>query len=270
MAKIHHAFFDVSYFETLAGQNTPVHLVDPRAKVLTTLLFILMVVSFDKYAISGLLPFFVFPAVMITIGDLPLSYLLKKLFLVAPFAFFIGIFNPFLDKQTVLQFGAFAITGGWISFTSILLRFTLTVGAALILIATTGFREICLALEKFKIPRIFVLQLLFLYRYIFILIEEASRLVRARRLRTFNGRGMTIHVASSLIGHLLLRTINRARRIHLAMLCRGFDGEIRLMRDLKIQKGDYLFAGGWLLAFLIMRFIDIPALFGDLVMGLYP
>ena len=73
---------------------------------------------------------------------------------------------------------------GWISFASILLRFTLTVTAALTLIATTSFTGICMALEKMGCPRVFALQLLFLYRYLFVLVDEASRLIRARALRT--------------------------------------------------------------------------------------
>ena len=94
--------------------------------------------------------------------------------------------------------------------------------------------------------------------------------MRARALRTFNGRGLGIKVASSLIGHLLLRTINRARRIHLAMLCRGFDGEIRLMRVLQLSKQDYLFMGVWIFAFVVLRFVDLPALLGNLIVGANP
>ena len=53
-------------------------------------------------------------------------------------------------------------------------------------------------------------QLLFLYRYLFVLIDEASRMARARAMRSFDGRGMGMKVFSYLIGQLLLRTIDRA------------------------------------------------------------
>ncbi len=103
-----------------------------------------------------------FPAFLIGIADLPFKYLLRKLILVSPFVLFIGIFNPFFDQDILLQIGTLRVSGGWISLISILLRFMLTVGAALLLIATTGFPAICMALEKLGTPRIFTVQLLML------------------------------------------------------------------------------------------------------------
>jgi cobalt/nickel transport system permease protein len=148
-----------------------------------------------------------------------------------------------------------------------MLRFVLTVSAALILIATTGFNAVCLALEKMGTPRSFVVQLLFLYRYIFVLTDEASRMVRARSLRAFGGNGMGIRVFSSMIGHLLLRTMDRAQRIHLAMLCRGFDGEIRIARPLEFTGRDALFCLGWCGLFVLMRLYNLPELIGNAATG---
>jgi cobalt/nickel transport system permease protein len=105
-----------------------------------------------------------------------------------------------------------------------MIRFTLTVSGALVLIASTGFNSVCMAVEKMGAPRSFAVQLLFLYRYIFVLADEASRMVRARALRTFGRGGTGMRVFTSMIGQLLLRTLDRAQRIHLAMRCRGFDG----------------------------------------------
>ena len=79
---------------------------------------------------------------------------------------------------------------------------------------------------------------------------------------------MGIRVFSSLVGQLLLRTLDRARRIHLAMLCRGFDGEVRLVRPLKFTKWELAYTLGWSGLFALMRLYDIPQLVGNLVMGL--
>ena len=260
--------FDISYLDIISSRDTSIHRLDPRAKLLTTLAFIVVVVSFSKYAITGLVPFVIYPVVVIALGDLPLGYLLRKILLAAPFAFFIGVFNPFFDREILMHLGPVAISGGWLSFISIMIRFFLTVTAALLLISTTGFNGVCLALEKLGAPRAFVVQLLFLYRYLFVLGDEATRLTRARSLRSFEGRGMGIRVFSSLVGQLLLRTLDRARRIHLAMLCRGFDGEVRLVRPLKFTKWDLAYTLGWSGLFALMRLYDIPQLVGNLVMGL--
>jgi cobalt/nickel transport system permease protein len=233
-------------------------------KLLTTLVFIMAVVSFGKYEITGLIPFIIYPVALIAVGNLPPGYLARKILLAAPFAFFIGIFNPLLDRTILVHLGPVAISGGWVSFASIMIRFTLTVSAALILIASTGLNAVCLALDKLGAPRSFVMQLLFLYRYIFVLTDEALRLVRARALRSFQGRGMGLKVFSYMIGQLLLRTLDRARRIHQAMLSRGFDGRIHLLRPLHLRGRDAAFLLGWSTLFVLMRCYNIPHLLGNL------
>jgi cobalt/nickel transport system permease protein len=262
MAKIESAFFDIGYMDTLSAQETPLHQLDPRAKLFTTLIFTVAVVSFGKYEISAFFPFFIYPVALIAMGNIPVGFLLKKLLIVAPFAFLIGIFNPIMDREILMQLGPVGISGGWVSFFSILIRFALTVGAALVLVASTGFNAVCLALEKMGAPRVFTVQLLFMYRYLYVLIDEALRMARARSLRSFNGEGMGLKVFGSLAGHLLMRTLDRAQRIHLAMYCRGFDGEIRLMRPLKAGRAEIIYVTTWSAFFVLMRRYDVPQIMG--------
>jgi cobalt/nickel transport system permease protein len=263
--KLESPYLDIGYLDLLARQKSFVHQLDPRAKLLTTLLFIASVVSFGKYSVTGLIPFVIYPLSLIALGNLPPGYLFKKVLIAVPFAFFVGIFNPVFDQEVMVRIGSLGISGGWVSFASIMIRFFLTVSAALIMIASTGFDEICLAMRKMGVPASLSTQLLFLYRYLFVLIDEASRMARARAMRSFNGRGMGLKVFSFLIGQLLLRTIDRASRIHLAMLCRGFDGELRLVRSFRLIGRDVAFFVGWSTLFVVMRLYDVPQLIGNLV-----
>ncbi|MDW7711763.1 MAG: cobalt ECF transporter T component CbiQ [Deferrisomatales bacterium] len=269
MAPIDASFFDIGRLDRLARQDTPVHRLDPRVKLLTTLAFLVSVVSFGKYEVSALLPFFLYPIALGSAGRIPFGYVGKRLLAVAPFALLVGIFNPFLDRETLLHLGSFEVSGGWVSFLSIQLRFTLTVGTALILIATTSFQGLCGALQRLGTPQVLTVQLLFLYRYLFVLGEEALRLVRARALRSFGRRGTGMRVYGSLVGHLLLRTLDRAQRIHLAMRCRGFTGEIRGLGRLRLGLPEAAFAGGWCAAFVALRLVNVPHLLGSLVEGLW-
>lgn len=269
MEKIDRHFFDISYMDTLSSQQTPIHKLDPRTKLVTTLAFITTVVSFGKYEISSLTPFFVFPLVLCAMGNVPLAYLLKKLALVSPFAIFIGIFNPLLDRDILIHLSGIGISGGWVSFASILIRFALTAGAAFTLIAVTGFNAVCMALQKLGTPKVFVVQLMVLHRYMFVLVNEASRMVRARSLRSFNSDRSGMKSYGPLLGHLLLRTVDRAQRIHLAMCCRGFDGQIRIMRPLRIGPTDIVFIFGWSALFIFMRFYNAPLLMGSAIMGFF-
>jgi cobalt/nickel transport system permease protein len=263
--KLESSYLDIGYLDLLARQKSFIHQLDPRAKILTTLVFIASVISFGKYSVTGLIPFVIYPLSLMALGNLPPGYLLKKILIAAPFALFVGIFNPVFDQGVVVRIGNVGISGGWISFASIMIRFFLTVSAALLLIASTGFDEMCLALRKMGMPASLSAQLLFLYRYLFVLIDEASRMTRARAMRSFNGRGMGMKVFSYLIGQLLLRTIDRARRIHLGMLCRGFDGELRLVRAFRFNGRDVAFFIGWSTLFILMRRYDVPQLIGNLV-----
>ncbi|MFA5905765.1 MAG: cobalt ECF transporter T component CbiQ [Desulfobacula sp.] len=269
MAGIENQLFDIRTMDTLASGTSGLHRLDPRAKLITTLIYVVMVVSLGKYEISMMMTFILYPVVMVVGADLPVFYLLKKILLVSPFAILIGIFNPLMDTAPLVQIGSLSLSGGWISFFSILLRFALTVGAALILICLTGFNTVCMALEKLKVPTPFVVQLLFLYRYLFVLIEEASRMIRARSLRTFNTGGLRFNVFVPLLGQLLLRTLDRAQRIHLAMLCRGFDGHIRVSRPMHFGHKDLLFVLSWSLFFILARGYNLPVILGSIIEGFF-
>lgn len=268
MSALGTALFEIGSLDQLAMQDTFLHRLDPRAKLITTLGFILIVVSFDRYAVAPLLPLLFYPLTLFVFGNLPFRYLARKILLVSPFAVLIGIFNPFLDTTPLVflttPFGQYTLSGGWVSFLSILIRFVLTVSVALMLVATTGFTTLCAALDRLGVPRMFVVQLLFLYRYIFVLTEEGLRMTRARRLRSFDRRGMGPRVFGYMLGQLLLRTVDRARNIHRAMLCRGFDGEIRIVRTLTLHRADVVYTLGWLAFFGLARMVNLPLLLGEL------
>jgi cobalt/nickel transport system permease protein len=233
--------YEADRLDRIAYGDSPLHRLDPRAKILATLAFILAVVSQPKYELFGLAPFILFPLLTIVIGEIPGRLIFRRVLLVSPFALLIGAFNPFLDRQVFHHLWGFDISGGWISFSSILVRFALTVSAALALIATTSFPSLCQGLTAMRVPRTFVVQLLFLYRYLFLLAEEGSRILRARELRARGWRGRTPRVAVSIVGTLFLRTLDRAERIYQAMSARGYDGNIRQLRRLSFTVTDGVF-----------------------------
>jgi cobalt/nickel transport system permease protein len=108
-------------------------------------------------------------------------------------------------------------------------------------------------------------QLSFTYRYLFVLADEAVRMVRAHALRSPDRPQPALRVAGSLLGLLLLRTLDRARRVHAAMLCRGFDGELRRLERARLRGRDLAFAAIWCGFFALARTYDLPRLLGALV-----
>lgn len=252
--------------DALARLDSPVHRLDPRAKILATLAFIVTVMSFDRHAIGGVLPFALFPAVLFGLSGLPARPILTALAAASPFALLVGLFNPLFERQTALVVSGLEVSAGWISFASILIRAALTVSAAAVLVATTGMHRTAMALERLGVPRVFVLQLLFVYRYLFVLGEEAASIARAVRLRSF-GKKTGIGLFGRLAGSLLLRTLDRAVRIHRAMVARGFDGTVRFLGELRLRSADLAFCGVALAFFALARAFDLSLLLGRLLTG---
>lgn len=266
MARTDAVIADLQALERLALEDSLLHRLDPRAKLLTTLIFVACVASFGKYEISALVPFAIFPVALVAGGNLPLRPIIKRIILLLPFPIMVGIFNPLIDREIMVQLGPLAISGGWVSLASIFLRSLLTLGAALVLVSVTGFPAICAALERFFVPRVFVVQLLFLHRYLFVLAEEGGRMARSREFRSFGNKGMGMRATASLLGNLLLRTWDRAGRIHHAMLCRGFSGEFPVRRAFRFGVPDLLFTCGWSVIFMLLRMGNLSRMVGGLLM----
>ncbi|MDO9228766.1 MAG: cobalt ECF transporter T component CbiQ [Syntrophales bacterium] len=262
-------YFDIGRLDRLSYRDTCVHHLDPRAKVIATMLFLITVISFPKYEVVALAPFFLFPVLLMTLGEIPVRFIVKKVIAVSPFAIFIGIFNPFLDIRPVAVILGVPISGGWLSFLSIILKFALTVSAALLLIATTSFPGVCHALRRLGFPALFVSQLLFLYRYLFVLMEEAMRIIRAREMRSFGSRGTGVKVFVRLIGILFLRAVDRAERIYYAMLSRGFQGDIPDLKRSRIAFRDLGFMAMTIAFLAVFRFFPITERIGRVAQELF-
>ncbi len=262
-------WMDVGSMDELGRMDSPMHRLDARAKALVTMVFIVVVMSYDRYAVSALTPLALFPAVLLAIARLPLRNVARKVAVAAPFAILVGLFNPWLDREPVLSVGSCVITGGWLSFTSILLRFLLTVSAALILVACTGMYRLGAGLEQLGVPRVFVTQLLMLHRYLFVVADEGARMVRSVRVRAPGAAALTLRVYGSLVGHLLLRSLDRADRVHRAMVARGFCGEVRTLEPARFRINDVWFVLGWLTFFALARAYNLSGLLGRVWSGVW-
>lgn len=278
-------WIEVGRMDELGRMDTPVHRIDARVKSVTTIIFIIIVMSFPRYAVSALTQFLFYPLMLILLGRIPLGFIFRKILIAAPFALVIGIFNPFFDRQAAVIIGPWVISGGWLSFASIMLRFVLTVGAALTLVACTGMNRLGASLEQMGLPRIFVVQLLLLYRYLFVITDEGTRMMRSLELRSAGLPTPGLRVYGALAGHLLLRSMARAERVYRAMIARGFStggprfagalrrgesagggsGAIMVMRRTSLQWTDWAFLIGWTAFFVAARAWNLADWIGSLL-----
>jgi cobalt/nickel transport system permease protein len=260
-------YSDVGRMDELGRMDSPVHRLDARVKALTTAAFLVAVMSFPRYEVSALLPFVLYPVTLMAVGGIPLGCIVRKLLLAAPFALAVGIFNPLLDRQAVATLGTHPLSGGWLSLTSIAVRFMLTVSAALVLVACTGIHRLCAGLERLGAPQVFTIQLEMLYRYLFVIVGEGSRMTRAAELRSAGRRTLRLRTYAAVVGNLLLRSMDRAQRVYQAMNARGFDGRVRVLRPTVLRGGDYAFLAGWIAFFAVARSVNIARGLGAWVTG---
>ena len=258
---------DFRRLDLMATGDSALHRLDARAKVVVTLAFVICVMSFGRHTVAPLLPFFVFPIAVVAVAGLPAAFLARKIALVLPVALVIGSPNPLFDREVLLRFAEVEITGGWISLLSIVLRALLATAAAIVLVAVTGFPAICGALERMGMPQPLAVQLLFLYRYLAVLGEEALRMKTARELRG-GGRPLSMRLYGTLVGRLLLRTWDRAERIHLAMCARGFVGDFRSGRLSRFGWPEVAYVAGWCGLFLLLRTQDPTHRLGAAMLGM--
>ena len=119
-------------------------------------------------------------------------------------------------------------------FSSVLIKSWASVTAAVLLTSTTPPIGLLSALRALKLPAILVSVVMLMYRYLFVLVDETQRMLRARSARSAavgSGAGGSVvwraRSAGGMAGSLFIRTLDRSERIYMAMLARGYDGGIR-------------------------------------------
>ena len=216
------------FLDHYSSLNSPVHRVDPRAKFLLVLLFVVIVVSTPPW---HLLPFVIYAGLLswtLALSRLPVTYLLARAAAVLPFSVLVALWLPFLNHPPTVSFLGLhlSVPGLWL-FLGVAMKSFLGASAVIILFSTTPMSSLLAALRKLGAPVIIVDLLALTYRYIFVLVGEAHRLRRAAFARGYRPRwlGQSLLVGR-LIGQLFLRSYSRAERLHAAMLLRGYDGRM--------------------------------------------
>lgn len=267
MANITKSKYEIKYIDELSQKNTFIHNLNPLVKLIVSIIFIIITVSYGKYEIIGMIPLVFYIIIVFNLGDIPFYPILKRVAIVLPAVLGLGIFNPILDRHAITLFSNITIAGGWISYASLIIKCIFTVLCALLLISTTMIDEIALSLQSLHVPKIFVMQFLLTYRYISVLIEETANIWTAYSLRAPNQKGIHYKSWGPLLGQLLMRTYDRAQRIYNGMILRGFNGEYYYNKENVLHLKDYLYLIICIGFLLLIRFINIPILLGNIMTG---
>ncbi len=239
--EMHHAYID-----KFAYQDSPIHRLDSRVKFIVVLVFTAVVISLPRTSLSIVVCYAVGPFTILVLGGIPLRFAFKHILLVSPFVLVLALSCPLYDRTLdTVAFGPFnwQTSVGWMRCFTILGKFVVTMLALIGLVSTTRFNDLLAGLQRLGVPKLLVIQLGFLYRYIFVLIDRAHHILRARAGRKLRSLGFKteLRTASAMLGSLFIRSIDTAEHINIAMQGRGFDGRWRSISKLQIRRTDLLF-----------------------------
>ncbi len=246
---MHFNTFD--HYQTL---DSPIHRLDPRVKVVVTVIFILSNVLLPDGAWLAFAASWLFMIVISRMAKLSLKFIITRSLIALPFAFaaITAVFTLPGNPIFALNIGPWtliATDAGLIRFISIMLRSWISVQMAIVLTATTQFPDLIHALRHLKIPNILVSTISFMYRYLFVLSDETLRLLRAREARSAQiGSGgkaggsvfWRAKIAGNMAGQLFLRSYERSERVYNAMLARGYFGTLLTLNPHVMKTQDWV------------------------------
>lgn len=224
MKKITRALTEINELNTMAQQQSHLHALHPLAKLLITMGYIVLLMSFGKYQLLAIFCMGIYPLWGFHKSRLSWQKCLWRLRLLLPLICLVGLANPWFDKHVFIV-GSWQLRAGYVSLVTLMLKGLWALLASYLLIATTSIEQLCYGLRLLHIPKLLVTQFLLTYRYLTLLLEQADTMAQAYTLRAPKQKGVHFKVWGSLAGQLLLRSIDRANNLYDSMLLRGYQGE---------------------------------------------
>jgi len=231
----------IHFLDPYRPRSSPLHALDGRVKLILALAFILTVSLTPFKAWPVLIILYSLAVALEILSDLGIRYVHKRAVLALPFvlAALPLIFSVDGTSLLRLPWGLRLSQEGVLRFVAIAFKSWVSVQMAILLAATTPFPDLLIAMRAIGVPRLLVAIFGLMWRYMFVLADEALRLLRARAARSSesgqpgvkSGGRLTwrARVAGGMAGSLFLRAYERSDRIYMAMLARGYDGEVRAM-----------------------------------------
>lgn len=241
MADMRGKLNEIYSLEQLSNKNTVIHRIHPFVKMIATIVYIVCLLMKNRYNLPGLAPFLFYPVIVMSLAEIPYRVILKRTLVTLPFVIFAGISNLIFDRERVILISGVVVTTGVLSFCVLIVRTILSVSAILILVATTKFQDLTRQLNRIHIPMVIVNLIEMIYRYISVLVEEASIMLTAYRLRNPKYKYPHIKHMGTFVGHLFLRSMDRAERVYHAMKCRGYGNKRIQYSKNKIQLKDIFY-----------------------------
>ena len=246
--------------ESFSRRSGLLQSLDPRAKLIS-----ILAIVFATSLIGDLrVLIFVYSLTLLFsyLSKIDVWFFIKRVWLFIPiFAGIIAIpmiFNIFFPGDPLVQLvylgagshlGPFSlpesifITRQGVSAATIFtIRVATCVSAVVLLFLTTPQQILFKSLRTVGVPKLYVLTMEMAYRYIFLLMDMVREMYVAKKARTIKARGMFEEQkwVGGRIGYTLIRSLDVSEKVHMAMMSRGYNGDVRIMQEFKMRNRDYI------------------------------
>ncbi len=257
----------MSFLEKLPTVGGWITTVEPRVKVVAIFIFVMIATTLHNKTILGA-AFLLLLGSSLVVG-ISLVYILKRVVFILPFGGLMLLLLPFVtpgDPLFTLHLGRLELAAtyeGWEAALLPGLRMITAFLGMVLLAATTTLPEILHALKHLKVPRILIVLMEFTVRYLVVVLDELSRMQTAKKARAFAaGKNLwhwhTIKTLGSTLAILFLRSYDRAERVYLAMLARGYDGNLPCCGHCQnLKKDDLCWGVGVITMAGVFKFFDM-------------
>ena len=223
--------------------HTKLHELPAHLKIAGVFTFILIVVLTPGQNYQAHLSFIAIVIGLLIWTRVSLKSIRSRLIIEIPFVLF-AFFLPIFGTDPRIDFFGFRLSepGLWAGW-NILVKATIGVMMSLVLSSTTPQRELLVGLEKLKIPKLLVQIMSFMIRYTVVVTEELKRMAIARESRCFEAKGLKQWgVLARSGGALFIRSYERGERVHMAMLSRGYSGQLPIVSSQVSSRQDLIYA----------------------------
>lgn len=229
--------------ERFATGNSLLHKRDPKVKVIVAAAYITVAAISNSFVVVTLALTLAFMLLLLT--RLDLRQVGKRLLAANTFTLFLWLTLPLTyGGEELTRLGPFSLSVEGIRLATLISLKTNCIVLSLIsLLGTSRIASLGHALEGLHVSRRLCFLLLFSYRYIFVIYQEYQKLKRAAGMRCFVP-ATNIHTYRTygyLFGMTLVRSWNRATRVHQAMLLRGFNGRLIPLEQQTVARNDIIF-----------------------------
>lgn len=234
--------------------NSYVHKLDPRVKIMATLLYIVSLFVVDDFL--GFAVAFVGLAVVIAVSKVPLKFILrglKPVFLIISFTFIINMFM--IKGEVLVSLGFLTITREGLRtavFMAVMLVL-LIIGSSLLTLTTKpisltdGIEALLSPFKKIGLPaHELAMMMTIALRFIPTLLEETDKIMKAQQARGADFEsGNIIRRAKALVPILVplfISAFRIAQDLAMAMEARCYGGDIKRtrMNGMKLRSGDFV------------------------------